>query len=150
MGHLILDESASFRISQYIEVVEGGAICVLAGVCFNDVSPLCHSKCVPRGQFSNVYVRTDAILLLYCYCYFFQIYTDWANYYLERAKSKKKVSDLSTDCRDGILLADVIEAVTSFKVADLTKKPKTQQQMVSSSITYIMCVWCVIAAPPHA
>lgn len=50
---------------------------------------------------------------------------------MERAKSKKKVADLSADCRDGLLLADVIEAVTSFKVPDLTKKPKTQQQMVS-------------------
>ncbi|XP_068151848.1 protein sickie isoform X1 [Drosophila tropicalis] len=58
-----------------------------------------------------------------------QIYTDWANYYLERAKSKRKVTDLSADCRDGLLLAEVIEAVTSFKVPDLVKKPKTQQQM---------------------
>lgn len=63
--------------------------------------------------------------------YFLQIYTDWANYYLERAKSKKKVTDLSADCRDGLLLAEVIEAVTSFKVPDLVKKPKNQQQMVS-------------------
>lgn len=62
---------------------------------------------------------------------FLQIYTDWANYYLERAKSKKKVTDLSADCRDGLLLAEVIEAVTSFKVPDLVKKPKNQQQMVS-------------------
>lgn len=60
-----------------------------------------------------------------------QIYTDWANYYLERAKSKRKVTDLSADCRDGLLLAEVIEAVTSFKVPDLVKKPKNQQQMVS-------------------
>ncbi|XP_062542462.1 uncharacterized protein LOC134210433 [Armigeres subalbatus] len=58
-----------------------------------------------------------------------QIYTDWANYYLERAKSKKKVSDLSADCRDGLLLAEVIEAVTTFKVPDLVKKPKTPQHM---------------------
>ncbi|XP_075149144.1 sickie isoform X3 [Haematobia irritans] len=58
-----------------------------------------------------------------------KIYTDWANYYLERAKSKKKVTDLSSDCRDGLLLAEVIEAVTSFKVPDLHKKPKNQQQM---------------------
>ncbi|XP_055681373.1 protein sickie isoform X4 [Lutzomyia longipalpis] len=58
-----------------------------------------------------------------------QIYTDWANYYLERAKSKRRVADLSADCRDGLLLAEVIEAVTSFKVPDIVKKPKTQQQM---------------------
>lgn len=74
------------------------------------------------------------INFLKCFLIFFlflQIYTDWANYYLERAKSKKKVTDLSADCKDGLLLAEVIEAVTAFKVPDLTKKPKTQQQMVS-------------------
>lgn len=60
-----------------------------------------------------------------------QIYTDWANYYLERAKSKRKVTDLSTDCKDGLLLAEIIEAVTTFKVPDLAKKPKNAQQMVS-------------------
>ncbi|KAM7351136.1 sickie isoform 4-T4 [Cochliomyia hominivorax] len=60
---------------------------------------------------------------------YIEIYTDWANYYLERSKSKKKVTDLSSDCRDGLLLAEVIEAVTSFKVPDLHKKPKNQQQM---------------------
>lgn len=65
--------------------------------------------------------------------FLFQIYTDWANYYLERAKSKRKVTDLSADCRDGLLLAEVIEAVTNFKVPDLVKKPKNQQQMVSES-----------------
>lgn len=37
------------------------------------------------------------------------------------------------DARDGLLLAEIIEAVTSFKVPDLIKKPKTQQQMVSGS-----------------
>ncbi|XP_065094489.1 protein sickie-like isoform X4 [Ochlerotatus camptorhynchus] len=69
-----------------------------------------------------------------------QIYTDWANYYLERAKSKKKVSDLSADCRDGLLLAEVIEAVTTFKVPDLVKKPKTPQHMydnVNSCLTVL-------------
>lgn len=60
-----------------------------------------------------------------------QIYTEWANYYLERSKSKKKFVDLSADCRDGLLLAEVIEAVTTFKVPDLIKKPKTPKQMVS-------------------
>ncbi|KAL7031114.1 hypothetical protein ACKWTF_006898 [Chironomus riparius] len=58
-----------------------------------------------------------------------QIYTEWANYYLERHKSKRKVVDLSADARDGLLLAEIIEAVTSFKVPDLIKKPKNQQQM---------------------
>lgn len=74
---------------------------------------------------------SDCVSLCLCVCLFVpQIYTDWANYYLERAKSKKRVVDLSGDFRDGLLLADVIEAVTSFKVPDLAKKPKTKQQMV--------------------
>lgn len=70
------------------------------------------------------------------YFYLLQIYTDWANYYLERAKSKRKVTDLSADCRDGLLLAEVIEAVTNFKVPDLVKKPKNQQQMVCEKTTF--------------
>lgn len=70
-----------------------------------------------------------------------QIYTQWANYYLERAKSKRKVVDLSTDCRDGLLLAEVIEAVTNFKVPDLIKKPKTQQQMVSFLMGFFFKEW---------
>ncbi|CRK87564.1 CLUMA_CG001361, isoform A [Clunio marinus] len=57
-----------------------------------------------------------------------QIYTDWANYYLEQHKSKRKITDLSVDARDGLLLAEIIEAVTKVKVPNLIKKPKTQQQ----------------------
>ncbi|CAD7085991.1 unnamed protein product [Hermetia illucens] len=70
-----------------------------------------------------------------------KIYTDWANYYLERVRSKKKVTDLSTDCRDGLLLADVIEAVTTFKVPDLIKKPKNQQQMMVVSSAFMRPDW---------
>lgn len=68
-----------------------------------------------------------------------QIYTEWANYYLERHQSKRTVGDLSTDCRDGLLLAEVIEAVTTFKVPDLIKKPKSQQQMVSVLLILCLC-----------
>lgn len=79
---------------------------------------------------------------------FFQIYTDWANYYLERSNSKRKVSDLSVDARDGLLLAQIVEAVTNFKVPDLIKKPKSQQQAVSVT-TYTInqpefCRWCQV------
>ncbi|KAG5683211.1 hypothetical protein PVAND_012507 [Polypedilum vanderplanki] len=69
-----------------------------------------------------------------------EIYTEWANYYLEKHKSKRKVVDLSADARDGLLLAEIIEAVTSFKVPDLIKKPKNQQQMVSK-IFYLCVLW---------
>jgi hypothetical protein len=34
------------------------------------------------------------------------------------------------DCRDGLLLAEIIQATSDFKVPDLIKKPKNQQQQV--------------------
>ncbi|KAF4533418.1 hypothetical protein B566_EDAN013277, partial [Ephemera danica] len=40
-----------------------------------------------------------------------QIYTDWANHYLEKARSKKRIHDLQTDISDGVVLCDIIEAV---------------------------------------
>lgn len=42
----------------------------------------------------------------------FQIYTDWANYYLERGGCKRRVTDLQADLCDGVLLADLVEAVS--------------------------------------
>lgn len=44
--------------------------------------------------------------------YFLQIYTDWANHYLEKSRSKKRVNSLATDCSDGVLLAEIIESVS--------------------------------------
>lgn len=79
------------------------------------------------AAFRLIYLK----LHFFFFLFYFQIYTEWANYYLERHKSKRKVVDLSTDARDGLLLAEIIEAVTSFKVSDLIKKPKSQQQIVS-------------------
>ncbi|XP_018050470.1 PREDICTED: protein sickie-like [Atta colombica] len=58
-----------------------------------------------------------------------QIYTDWANYYLERGGCKKRVTDLQADLCDGVLLADLVEAVTNQKVIDVNRKPKSAQQM---------------------
>ncbi|KAG7209331.1 hypothetical protein KM043_015439 [Ampulex compressa] len=61
-----------------------------------------------------------------------QIYTDWANYYLERGGCKRRVADLQSDLCDGVLLADLVEAVTNQKVIDVNRKPKTAQQMVEN------------------
>ncbi|GAB1868119.1 SICK protein [Camponotus japonicus] len=61
-----------------------------------------------------------------------QIYTDWANYYLERGGCKRRVIDLQTDLCDGVLLADLVEAVTNQKVIDVNRKPKNAQQMVEN------------------
>ncbi|ODN00033.1 Protein sickie [Orchesella cincta] len=61
-----------------------------------------------------------------------QIYTDWANHYLEKARCKRQIQDLQVDVTDGVILADVIEAVTSQKVPDVHRKPKTSSQMRNS------------------
>lgn len=45
---------------------------------------------------------------------FLQIYTDWANHYLEKAKCKRRIRDLQADVADGVLLADVVEAVSKY------------------------------------
>ncbi|XP_074101205.1 sickie isoform X2 [Cotesia typhae] len=61
-----------------------------------------------------------------------QIYTDWANHYLERGGCKRRVSDLQADLCDGVLLADLVESVTNQKVIDINRKPKSAQQMVEN------------------
>ncbi|CAG9575707.1 unnamed protein product [Danaus chrysippus] len=62
-----------------------------------------------------------------------QIYTDWANHYLERARSRRRVGTsgggLARDCADGLLLADVLEGVTGLKVPRAHRKPRNPQQM---------------------
>ncbi|XP_050472955.1 protein sickie isoform X4 [Bombus huntii] len=61
-----------------------------------------------------------------------KIYTDWANYYLERGGCKRRVTDLQSDLCDGVLLADLVEAVTNQKVIDVNRKPRNAQQMVEN------------------
>jgi hypothetical protein len=46
-----------------------------------------------------------------------QVYTDWANHYLCRTRSKRLIHDLQTDVCDGVLLADIIEAVSKYRVS---------------------------------
>jgi hypothetical protein len=41
-----------------------------------------------------------------------QIYTDWGNHYLDKIKSKRRIQHLPVDVTDGVVLADVIEAVS--------------------------------------
>ncbi|KAG8200459.1 hypothetical protein JTE90_000540 [Oedothorax gibbosus] len=68
------------------------------------------------------------------------IYTDWANHYLDRGRYKKNIQDLQVDVCDGVLLADVIEAVIGTKVPGVVRKPKTAAQMVdniTSCLSYV-------------
>ncbi|EFX85848.1 hypothetical protein DAPPUDRAFT_45238, partial [Daphnia pulex] len=64
-----------------------------------------------------------------------QIYTDWANHYLEKVKSKRRIQDLPNDVTDGVILADVIEAVANQKLPDVNRKPKNASQMVSGNFS---------------
>ncbi|XP_054720080.1 neuron navigator 3-like [Uloborus diversus] len=69
-----------------------------------------------------------------------QIYTDWANHYLDRGRYKRNIQDLQVDVCDGVLLADVIEAVIGTKVPGVVRKPKNPSQMVeniTSCLSYI-------------
>ncbi|XP_075986429.1 sickie isoform X3 [Anticarsia gemmatalis] len=65
-----------------------------------------------------------------------QIYTDWANHYLERARSRRRAGasggGLARDCADGLLLADVLEGVTGLKVPRAHRKPRNPQQMLEN------------------
>ena len=70
-----------------------------------------------------------------------EIYTDWANHYLEKLKNRHKIKDLQTELSDGLVLADVIEAVTGQKVPDVHRKPKTSSQMesnIQASLTFLL------------
>lgn len=48
------------------------------------------------------------------YVYGFQVYTDWANHYLDKAKSKKTIKDLQLDLGDGVLLTDLVETICKY------------------------------------
>ena len=43
-----------------------------------------------------------------------QIYTDWANHYLEKVDSKCFITDLQSDISTGVVLSDLVFAVGKF------------------------------------
>ena len=61
-----------------------------------------------------------------------EIYTDWANHYLEKTRGRRKIKDLQTEAGDGLVLGELIEAVTQQKVGHINKKPKTVAQTVAN------------------
>ena len=61
-----------------------------------------------------------------------EIYTDWANHYLEKTKGKRRISNLQTELSDGVILCEVIEAVTQMKVPDVNKKPKSNAVVITN------------------
>ncbi|XP_055335576.1 neuron navigator 3-like isoform X2 [Paramacrobiotus metropolitanus] len=70
-----------------------------------------------------------------------KIYTDWANHYLERSsRHKRLIQDLQQDITDGVLLADVIEAVTNEKLRDIKQKPKSDAQILDNISVCLKCI----------
>ena len=74
---------------------------------------------IRNTTFRNVSIDLDLTSLFrnheaICYAHL-QIYTDWANHYLEKAKYKRTIADLQSDICDGVILADVIHAVSEYK-----------------------------------
>lgn len=62
-----------------------------------------------------------------------EIYTDWANHYLDKIHGgRKRVKDLQSELQDGLILAEVVEAVMASKVPDIHKKPKNNGQMLDN------------------
>ena len=61
-----------------------------------------------------------------------EIYTDWANHYLDKTKGKRRITNLQTELSDGVVLCEVIEAVTQQKVPDVNKKPKNNTIVITN------------------
>jgi neuron navigator 2 len=61
-----------------------------------------------------------------------EIYTDWANHYLDKLRGCSRIKDLQTELSDGLVLSDVIEGVTGTKVPDVQRKPKNNPQVQTS------------------
>ena len=61
-----------------------------------------------------------------------EIYTDWANHYLDKTKGKRRITNLQTELSDGVVLCEVIEAVTQQKVPDVNKKPKNNAIVITN------------------
>ena len=63
-----------------------------------------------------------------------EIYTDWANHYLDKLPKsrRRRISDLQTELNDGLVLADVIEAVTGHKIAEINRKPRSPGHMAEN------------------
>lgn len=62
-----------------------------------------------------------------------EIYTDWANHYLDKIHGgRKRVKDLQSELQDGLILAEVVEAVMGSKVPDINRKPKNNGHMLDN------------------
>ncbi|KAH9505651.1 Neuron navigator 3 [Bulinus truncatus] len=77
-------------------------------------------------KFEMVYRTLPTIQLAVAHGTICKIYTDWANHYLEKARNKRHIVDLQNDVADGVLLAEVIEAVTP--VLTVSDRPPTPEE----------------------
>lgn len=69
-----------------------------------------------------------------------EIYTDWANHYLDKIHGgRKRVKDLQSELKDGLILAEVIEAVMGTKVPEIRKSSHQQIQLenIQKSLNFL-------------
>ncbi|XP_025406200.1 protein sickie isoform X4 [Sipha flava] len=66
------------------------------------------------------------------YAQIIKVYTDWANHYLDKAKSKRNIKDLQSDLADGVLLSDLVETICNHRLPDVNRKPRTHLQMLGN------------------
>ncbi|XP_050534791.1 protein sickie isoform X2 [Daktulosphaira vitifoliae] len=66
------------------------------------------------------------------YAQIIKVYTDWANHYLDKAKSKRNIKDLQQDLADGVLLSDLVEIICNHRLLDVNRKPRTHLQMLGN------------------
>ncbi len=77
--------------------------------------------CVDHGSDANVGVE---------FLHYFQIYTEWGNHYLEKGRFKRLIQNLQTDLMDGVLLADLVEAVCKYPTLTSTPEPAYSKRAV--------------------
>ncbi|XP_071483541.1 uncharacterized protein [Diadema antillarum] len=69
-----------------------------------------------------------------------KIYTDWANHFLEKAGQSNFIADLQVDIANGVLLSQVIDAVTNEKVAGINPSPRTTNHMIENIEKCLGCL----------
>ncbi|XP_063715305.1 neuron navigator 2-like isoform X3 [Symsagittifera roscoffensis] len=71
---------------------------------------------------------------------FLEIYTDWANHYLQKAGHGHCIVDLQRDVRSGVLLAEVIQSVSSESIHGIVENPAHDGEAldnIAACLTYL-------------
>jgi len=73
-----------------------------------------HSEGKPSNNIMSYVLKLSPLCILYSVYLMLQIYTEWANHYLEKAKCQKRVENLQSDLSDGVLLSYIVQSVSEL------------------------------------